>query len=58
VAGFRESNNEHPGSVKCGEFFDEILVSFSSRTMLHGVNNNNNNNIAVEIDEKKILDLH
>jgi hypothetical protein len=54
VAASCESSNEPPGSIKCGEFFDKILVSFSSRTLLHGVNNNNNNNnTAVETDEIK-----
>ena len=36
VAGTCECSNETSVSIKCGEFLD-WLVSFSGRTLLHGV---------------------
>ena len=38
MSGSCECGNEHPGSIKCGEFLDyPSPVSFSRRTLLHGI---------------------
>jgi hypothetical protein len=40
VAGICEYGNEHSGSLRCGEFLTGCKpVSFSRRTVLHGVSN-------------------
>jgi hypothetical protein len=37
MAGSCEHGNEPYGSINCGEFIDWATVSFSRRTLLHGV---------------------
>jgi hypothetical protein len=37
VAAFFEHGNEPSGSIKGGELFERVAVSFSKWTLLHGV---------------------
>jgi hypothetical protein len=39
VAGCYEHSNEPPGSIKGGEFLDQLGDSFSKKTVFHGVSN-------------------
>jgi hypothetical protein len=37
-ASFREHDNKLSGSIKCWEFLDQLIITFSGKTRLHEFN--------------------